>query len=193
MLCGHMRQELLRDQVMFWLPKGKTAHSEAGVADHLDSTGLKNELRGQVFNYFDTDKMGELDCQQTVKCLEAFHKMPAGTSKWTSTYLMKFLDKHFGTSNGVMSRHSFDKLFATVGDGVIWGLYALHEIGVEPANLLKMFTRFLSGRGLAYLQTVFRQMDQDNDHIIGADAVEVIAMAANPWDGRAARRAQRVL
>ena len=38
------------------------------------------------------------------RCLEAFHKMPHGTSSWTSTYLMKFLDKHFSTKNGVMGR-----------------------------------------------------------------------------------------
>jgi len=167
--------------------------TDLAMTKGLDATNLKHELRDTVFNFFDDDKMGELSIEQTVRCLEAFHKMPHGTSSWTSTYLMKFLDKHFSTKNGVMGRFAFDKLFASVGDGVIWGLYALHEIGVEPVSLLKLFTKQLSGRALAYLQGLFKALDQDNDAIIGPDAIEVIAMAANPWDGRAARRTQRVL
>jgi len=192
-LCHHLPQELLRDHCTFWMPKGKSLATDDSAGDTLDASQLKSELKTHVFNHFDTDRMGELDVDQTVACLEAFNKMPAGRKGWTSVYLMKFLDKHFFTSNGVMSKHAFDRLFTAVGDGVIWGLFALHEIGVDPMLLLNLFTRFLSGRAIAYMVKAFVALDSDQDAIIGADAIEVIAMAANPSDGRMARRTKRVL
>jgi len=66
---SHIRLELLRDQVTFWLPKAGTAVSESGASLSVDATQVKNELRNTVFNFFDADKMGELDLEQTVRCL----------------------------------------------------------------------------------------------------------------------------
>jgi len=193
-LCFHLPQELLRDHVTFWLPDGESLLDDDSAGKLLDSGPLKQQLEKTVFEHFDSDKMGELTIDQTVQCLVAFQKIPSTYTTWTNSYLRKFLDKHFFTTRGEMSRFNFRKMFSAVADGIIWGMYALNEIGIEPMMLINLFTKYLSGRSLAYLVRAFEILNAHNsDQIIGQQAVEVVAMAANPRDGRSARRTQRVL
>jgi len=76
---------------------------------------------------------------------------------------------------------------------VVNGQYSLIALGVEPVAIMRLFTPRLSGRSLAYLHKMFRLLDQDGDLVIGADAIEVIAMASAPWHGKDARKKQRLL